>query len=161
MTSPHKQTKVPRFAFYDNKVWKSCIPYHLIDPGNMIPRPQKVPDKLPLVNIDFGGADGQLLCCLVRISIIFRLDWGCIMGMEFHYNNNQPSRLYGRTGGVEKTFPIDGPGGERIIRIDVGDDVGFFKNKRSHLFDVCLIFRILLCAYSDMSYVVDVCVYGS
>lgn len=105
-----------RSAFYNSYIWKPRIPLHLTA-EELTPSLRPPPKSGPIFNIDFGGTDGGYLSHLIRISAIIDGEpWG-IIGLEFFYDNGLSS-LYGRIGGLERTYQIDGPAGERVVGVD-------------------------------------------
>lgn len=66
----------------------------------------------PLVDIDFGGLQGERLGSLTRIVAHMVAKSQPITGLEFFYLDG--SIMFGCRGHCEISFLIDGPGGERI-----------------------------------------------
>ncbi|KAI0470514.1 hypothetical protein GGR56DRAFT_660655 [Xylariaceae sp. FL0804] len=85
--------------------------------------PRYLPDSTTLLWTDFGGRQGSMLKHLVRVSGTTK---GALKRLNFHYNDQEtyPTRSSGysnpaKTDGKTIDFPLDGPGGERITRIQV------------------------------------------
>lgn len=94
------------------------------------------------VSMNFGGSDGARLSSLSRI-VAYHDDLGdCIRGFAFHFVDGTREK-YGTTDimdsaarrwtCVEETVAIDGPGGERIIRLEYG-----LKNKGLNSYAKCV-----------------------
>ncbi|KAL3480802.1 hypothetical protein BJX99DRAFT_272534 [Aspergillus californicus] len=71
----------------------------------------------PLLNIDFGGLNGSLLPSLMRLTIYMVSPPYPIAGIEI-WHGDEMSTSFGSSSGCGLSFFIDGPGGERIDRID-------------------------------------------
>ncbi|KAK2764947.1 hypothetical protein FQN54_008646 [Arachnomyces sp. PD_36] len=71
----------------------------------------------PLVNIDFGGRDGTLLPSLTRIVVHMIPNKSYIIGIDIFYTDR--GVRFGRGDGTEISFFIDGPGGERIVGVEL------------------------------------------
>lgn len=127
-SSSLKRTERVRSAFYKYHVWKPRIPLHLTAQNALNPPQPDLSPKLSwslskqaVFNIDFGDTNGRSLSFLTQISAILEGEDRGIIGLEFSYNIG-PLSLYGRKDGVQKAFSIDGPGGERIVRVDAEYD---------------------------------------
>ena len=82
------------------------------------------------LDMDFGGPDGRLLGGLTRISVVLGGYPAVLVGMAFDYADGS-RRAHGRrdylienkhhVSGVEQTFFIDGPGGERLTAVEVAN----------------------------------------
>jgi hypothetical protein len=68
-----------------------------------------------VLNINFGGEIGEKLQSLTRIIVHIEDMDAAFVGLAFDYNGE--SRLFGRQGKTEVSFPIDGSSGERISDI--------------------------------------------
>ena len=78
----------------------------------------------PLCWTLFGGSGGIYLRCLTEISATCL---GSLCGIEFHYNTDEVPSRWRRLGLRKSTeyshvmrFPVDGPGGEIIKKVEVG-----------------------------------------
>ncbi|KAE8151706.1 hypothetical protein BDV25DRAFT_171265 [Aspergillus avenaceus] len=70
----------------------------------------------PLINIDFGGPDGKWLESLVSMEVHVSNELSPIVGMSFKYTDK--TLQFGICTSEKATsFPIDGPGGERITDV--------------------------------------------
>ncbi len=111
------QWKWPRGA--DEQLWSPHAPsdVHVA----MASRPPVVNQKFhPRLNIDFGGSRGCMLDSLIKVVATLTALTGreehVITALEFKFITGS-TQFYGKRGGVEQAFPIDGPGGERISRV--------------------------------------------
>lgn len=65
----------------------------------------------PFLNVDFGGIDGSQLGSLTRV-VAHMGRFPCLIGgLEFIYSSSK-SKCYGSTNLVERSFLVDGAGGE-------------------------------------------------
>ncbi|KAK2763349.1 hypothetical protein FQN54_009985 [Arachnomyces sp. PD_36] len=96
----------------EDTLWSPSIPPH--DASiHVFPTPATSGKFQPLMNVEFGGADGSRLCALTRIvAHMDRLPY-LIKGFEVFYSQSE-SRLYGSRGLLERSFLVDGVNGERI-----------------------------------------------
>lgn len=70
----------------------------------------------PVLNMDFGGISGERLSLLTRITGHL-LDYSApLVGLAFHFADNSHIH-FGRQGLMEVSHFIDGPAGERIVRV--------------------------------------------
>ena len=101
----------------DTHLWTPRIP-RLAHPVELLPSDVADSPRIyrPLLNIEFGGHDGDLLPSLQSISA--SLGDVAFVGLTFTYSNGA-STLYGRKGQAVKTVYIDGPGGEGISKVFV------------------------------------------
>ncbi|KAK6815297.1 hypothetical protein RU639_008693 [Aspergillus parasiticus] len=70
----------------------------------------------PLMNIDFGGHNGEWLDSLLGMEVHVSSEFSPILGMTFNYSD-KTLRFGECTSDKKLTFAIDGPGGERIADV--------------------------------------------
>ena len=76
----------------------------------------------PLMNIDFGGPNGEWLDSLVSMEVHVSSEFSPILGMTFNYTDK--TLQFGKCSSDRKlTFSVNGPGGERITEV-VGSTTG-------------------------------------
>ena len=76
------------------------------------PDPPKYQTFNPILNINFGGTDGERLHHLTRIVAHMEDPNSAFVGFAFEFNWG--TSLFGRQGRTEVSFLIDAFGGERI-----------------------------------------------
>lgn len=90
----------------------------------------------PLMNVDFGGIDGSRLGSLTGVvAHMGRLPY-LIRGLEFFYSDSR-SKAYGSTNLLERSFFVDGAGGERIneAKVQLSDELKYVDRIQS--LEVC------------------------
>lgn len=91
----------------------------------------------PLLNVDFGGTDGSRLSSLTRVvAHMNRLPY-LIRGLEFFYSDSRRSTSYGSTNLLERSFFVDGAGGERINEAKVQLSADLKYPDRIQSLEVC------------------------
>jgi hypothetical protein len=114
----HKQDELRRSA-----IWYPDFPLASLDlnEASFPQLPSYTWGYRPLFWACFGGPGGMYLGCLTKITI----SWSFLRRMDFTFDREVPAecRTFGRWEDSEHTdliqFPIDGPGGERIERVDI------------------------------------------
>lgn len=121
-------------ALRNTCLWSPDIPpEHLLSDGtgDDYPTSWYNGDSLPLSTVIFGGSTGQDLSHLAGV-VVWIFDVDLITGMEFEYADGRQSQAFGHVGPYPDDspifrrecvpscdhripFPIDGPGGERIV----------------------------------------------
>lgn len=101
--SPLSYLWIPDFPEYDDLFVDSI-------------QPARAP-TFAVANVDFGGPNGEYLNSLTRITLHKVSNEVPIIGMEFFYTNR--SLKFGVGGETELSFTIDGPGGERIVDVEI------------------------------------------
>lgn len=102
----------------------------------------------PLLNIDFGGLQGELLPRLQNVTAYRGWDSSCIVGLEFTYNDRK--EMFGLQTELSFSTNIDGPGGERIIDVEVVTRCGShvlmnLKVRKSLLYGCLSVSTLTLC----------------
>ncbi|EQL02435.1 F-box domain-containing protein [Ophiocordyceps sinensis CO18] len=121
-------------ALRNTCLWSPDIPpEHLLSDGtgDDYPTSWYNGDSLPLSTVIFGGSTGQDLSHVAGV-VVWIFDVDAITGMEFQYADGRQSQAFGHVGPYPDEspifrrewvpshddripFPIDGPGGERIV----------------------------------------------
>ncbi|KAK2760856.1 hypothetical protein FQN54_002096 [Arachnomyces sp. PD_36] len=70
----------------------------------------------PILNIDFGGSQGERLQTLTRITVHMNEPTVAFVGFAFQYDGYD-ALLFGRQGRMEVSFLIDGSNGEKISEV--------------------------------------------
>lgn len=106
--------------FIQSNLWAPEVPVYNGLVFSSLEPPQIISTFEPLINVDFGGLRGMLLPYLTRIVIYMVSDHRPIIGIGFFYTNR--SIRFGDTNGVQLSFLINGPEGERISDISITVD---------------------------------------
>ncbi|EWG38453.1 hypothetical protein FVEG_01661 [Fusarium verticillioides 7600] len=95
------------------------------------PKDQQTVAPPYFLNMDFGGLGGALISRLSRIIALHDDQYGSSRGFTFSYIDGR-TKSYGtrlvistagdRSACIEQSFSIDGPGGERIVSLEVAPD---------------------------------------
>lgn len=84
----------------------------------MVPPPGRIESQTfqPILNIDFGGAEGANLPRITRIVAHMYDRNDAVVGFAFHFDGQEPI-FRGRQGQTEVSFFVNGAGGERITEV--------------------------------------------
>ncbi|KAG5746660.1 hypothetical protein H9Q70_010651 [Fusarium xylarioides] len=103
--------------------------YGVIHPST--PKDQQTVAPPYFLNMDFGGPGGAFISRLSRITALHDDQHGSFRGFTFSYIDGR-TKSYGtrtvintagdRSACIEQSFSIDGPGGERIVSLEVAPD---------------------------------------
>ncbi|KAL3456632.1 hypothetical protein BJX64DRAFT_296528 [Aspergillus heterothallicus] len=112
---------VPHMPSVQSQLWAPHPPEH--DDLRISLRYPITPPRAfePLLNIDFGGQNGQLLGNLTRLVFHMVALTLPLIGIELCYSDGG-STLFGSRGGCAISLFLDGVGGERINRVGVIKD---------------------------------------
>ncbi|PLB53887.1 hypothetical protein P170DRAFT_460202 [Aspergillus steynii IBT 23096] len=103
----------------DSRLWTPDIPEHEdVKVTRLVPGSREGTFE-PLVNIDFGGANGLLLESLSRVVMHMLSDIHPITRMEFHYIDGTVKAFGAGPFAAELSFCVDGPGRERITKVGI------------------------------------------
>jgi hypothetical protein len=92
------------------------------------PENQQATDPLFFLNMDFGGPGGAFISRLNRITALHDEVYGSFRGFTFSYIDGHTKGFGTRTvintasdrsTCIEQSFSIDGPGGERIVSLEL------------------------------------------
>lgn len=110
--NPTKTNDFPK-GFVSQPLWTPCYSSNveLIE----VPENPSYQKFNPILNMNFGGAHGEMLQRLTRIVVHMRDLNEAFVGFAFDYNGEMS--LFGRQGRAEVSFLIDGAKGERISEI--------------------------------------------
>ncbi|KAL5041593.1 hypothetical protein BDW71DRAFT_201251 [Aspergillus fruticulosus] len=113
-----KSKPLPSISRIQSHLWMPAVPHHDgVDLSTLLP-PQNALPFAPLISIDFGAPGGLGLAELTRLVFYMGFDPNPIRGVKAVYANGV-SRLFGSGNGSELSFCIDGPNGERVVKIAV------------------------------------------
>jgi hypothetical protein len=118
---PDRPSEDSMSSFIQSRLWIPQTPTHKgLVISSLDPARSYFPFE-PFIDMDFGGPQGTHLASLTRI-VAHMVSGECpIIGMEFFYGDNKSTR-FGSGGKSEISFLIDGPGGERIIGVEMSID---------------------------------------
>lgn len=89
----------------------------------LIPKPKEYHSFGPILNLDFGGPNGERLGKLTRIVMHLHSRLSPFVGVTFYFNDDTCIH-FGRQGAMEISSFIDGPGGELISSVMVEKSMG-------------------------------------
>ncbi|KAL4746362.1 hypothetical protein BDW72DRAFT_197767 [Aspergillus terricola var. indicus] len=108
----------PSASHVHSHLWISAVPHQEgVDFSTLLP-PQSALPFAPLISIDFGAPQGQGLAGLTRLVFCMGSGSDPMRGVKAVYANGV-SRLFGSENGIELSFCIDGPNGERLTKIAI------------------------------------------